>query len=388
MTEEHALLSASSAERWLSCTPSAVLERDAHNDAEDCSVYAKEGTLAHYLAETLLSQLYGKISMDECHCRLVDIEKDTLYTDEMYEHVRNHVDYVKSVTDSLPEYEIMFETRVDYSNIAPEGYGTADVLIVSGKDIYVIDLKYGKGVPVSAKKNPQLRLYGIGALNLYPSAEVVHMTINQPRIGNLDETSETKTELLAWAVNEVIPKASLAVKGEGSLVPSDKACRFCTLRDRCKARADQKEGIIKKDFYIEESRPKDVTTLTTDQIAFVLKVGQSVIDWIKEVQSFALGQMDAGVKIQGYKLVEGRSSRVITDKEEVLKRLVDAGIDENQLKTKPELLSLTNLEKIVGKGKFNLLCGDLIDKPKGKLTIVSEDDERPEANTVMLDFKN
>lgn len=388
MTEKsnHALLSASSAQRWMTCTPSARLEAEEHT--EDCSVYAREGTLAHAFAEIRLSHVYGKISAEERFERenalMMDEDNKQYLTEDFFEAVNGHVEYIRSVTETLSDYSIFFEVTVDFSNVVPQGFGTADVLIVTRDTIHVIDLKFGRGLPVTAKKNPQLRLYGIGALNLFPASKKIIMTINQPRIYNRDTEELNKEDLLQWAFMDVIPKAELAIKGEGMLTPTESACRFCKIRTKCKARADKEMDVIHKNFLVKDDRLKMAQTLTPEQLSEVLRVAPAVSDWIKDVQAFALGQLMSGVKIPGYKLVEGRSSRVITEPEKVRDILVEAGHPLDVLMKPSELKTITQLETVVGKKRFAELCHDYIDKPRGKLSIAQEDDERPEANTYYL----
>lgn len=387
MTAErnHAILSASAAHRWLYCTPSARLEQE--EGANECSVYAEEGTAAHALAELKLSYTYGHISYYD-YQKAYDEFKTTseyakYYNPEFEEFVDSFVDYVCSQTDGLKNFHIYFELRVNFSNVVPQGFGTSDVVIVDEEQIHIIDLKFGKGVPVSAINNPQLRLYGMGALNLFPNTKTIKMSINQPRLASCDSEVLTKKELLDWSFNFVKPRADEAIEGKGVFHASEDACRFCKLRGKCKVRADQQLAVAQKEFEIVEEKQFSVTALDEQQIANILEVAPLFIDWFKDVQSYALGQLMRGVKIPGFKLVEGRSNRVIIDENKVKETLISAGYKEEELMKPAEMLGLSKLETLVGKKKLQELCADYIVKPQGKLTLALESDRRPEVSSLV-----
>lgn len=387
MTAErnHAILSASAAHRWLYCTPSARLEQE--EGTNECSVYAEEGTAAHALAELKLSYTYGHISYSD-YQKAYDEFKTTseyakYYNPEFEEFVDSFIDYVCSQTDGLKNFHIYFELRVNFSNVVPQGFGTSDVVIVDEEQIHIIDLKFGKGVPVSAINNPQLRLYGMGALNLFPNTKTIKMSINQPRLASCDSEVLTKKELLDWSFNFVKPRADEAIEGKGVFHASEDACRFCKLRGKCKVRADQQLAVAQKEFEIVEEKQFSVTALDEQQIANILEVAPLFIDWFKDVQSYALGQLMRGVKIPGFKLVEGRSNRVIIDENKVKETLISAGYREEELMKPAEMLGLSKLEALVGKKKLQELCADYIVKPQGKLTLAPESDRRPEVSSLV-----
>ena len=247
-----------------------------------------------------------------------------------------------------------------------------------------VDLKFGKGVPVTAKDNPQLRLYAVGILNEFDNIKKVYMTIFQPRLDNLDTDSISTRDLMVWAYEYVRPKALEAYKGEGILFPTESACRFCKLKGKCKARADMQMAVAKKEFNIVDDRANLVQSLSPEQLRDIMDVAPAFVDWFKSVQSYVLGQLVRGVKIPGYKLVEGRSNRVITDEEKVKEILLSVGLRESEITKPQELLSITNLEKLIGKKLFGELCNEYLIKPMGKLTLAKEDDRRPEVNTLEL----
>lgn len=381
---KHAILSASSAHRWLNCTPSAMLEV---NEDRECSVYAEEGTAAHALAELKLSYRFNKIDESTYTKEYDNFVKTSPYYDKAFEdYVDEFVEYVQNVVDESTGYEISFEERVDFSQFVPNGFGTADVLIKTEDAIDVIDLKFGAGIPVSAINNPQLRLYGLGALAKYPEVKTVRTTIYQPRLDSHDTETLTTTELLTWANEVVKPRAELAIRGEGEIKPTEDGCRFCSIKGKCKVRADMALAEAQQEFAIAvpEYNQEIAQTLTPEQLSRVLEVAPKLIDWFKDVQAYALGQLIAGVKIPGFKLVEGRSNRVITDEDRVKEILLSVGLRENEIMSEPSLLGISKLEALVGKKLFAALCKDYIIKPIGKLTFARDDDRRQELNTVAL----
>mgnify|MGYP003288810333 CR=1 FL=1 len=388
MTEErnHAILSASSAHRWLVCTPSARLELE--EGQEECSAFAAEGTAAHALAELKLKYRFGKIGVSEYNDKYeafkTDPEFGKYYNKEFEEYVDDHVEYVVSITEDLKEYHIFFEVRVNFANVVPQGFGTADVLIVTEDTIWVIDLKFGAGVPVSAIGNPQLRLYGMGALNMFPNTKYIKMTINQPRLLSRDTEELTKKELLDWSFDFVKPRAEEAINGEGVLRASEDACRFCKLRGKCKERADSQLAVAQREFEIIDQKANLVQNLSVEQLSRILEIAPMFIDWFKDVQAFALGQSMQGVKIPGYKLVEGRSNRIITDETKVKEILLQVGLTEDEIMKPREMLGISKLEALIGKKLFAELCKEYLVKPAGKLTLVPESDRRPEISTLAI----
>ena len=385
----HALLSASTAHRWLVCTPSARLEQE--EGREECSVYAAEGTAAHELAELKLSYRFGKIKLSEYQEKYDAFKTGEFaqyYNKEFEEYVDEHVEYIIALTDELDEkgikYHIYFEVKVNFTNIVPQGFGTADVLLVTEDTIHVIDLKFGAGVPVSAQGNSQLRLYGMGALNLFPNSKHIKMTINQPRLESRDTEELEKKELLDWAFDYVRPRAEEAIKGEGVLQATEDACRFCKLKGKCKERADTQLALAQKEFVITDQKENLVQNLSPERLSTILDIAPAFIDWFKDVQSFALGQLIAGVKIPGYKLVEGRSTRIITDEEKVKEILLGVGLKEDDIMKPREMLGISKLEALVGKKLFADLCKDYLLKPCGKLTMAPEDDRRPAVNNLAI----
>lgn len=359
----HALLSASSAHRWLTCPPSAVAA-EAYGDTE--SDYAAEGTLAHEVAEWVAS---GKSKNGPA------LQKgyDDGVTPEMLEHARGYRDYIQEQTTS-PDAVIMLEQRVDFSDWVPDGFGTCDCIIIQGDTIVVIDYKYGVGVPVSAVDNPQLRLYALGALNDYGIAydvQRVEMHIYQPRINNVDHASITVDELLAWAEATVKPTAALAIRGEGEY-KAGTHCKFCPHAGKCRALTATCTE------YVETHGMRvAVPTLAPHEVAEVLRLEPLVTLWLKRVKAQALETLLQGGDVPGYKAVEGRSgNRKWTDEAKVDEVLHSAGYSTEDY-TETKLLSPAAMDKALGKKRTAELLADLIDRAPGAPAIVPETDKRP-----------
>lgn len=373
---EHALLAASSSHRWLCCTPSAKLEESFENKN---SVFAEEGTAAHALAEYKIKNYFGdKVKKPKSQ---FDEKELGYYTDIYFDYA---CELIVEARNRSKDSIILVEQKLDFSNYVPEGFGTGDLVIVADGILDIMDLKYGKGVEVSAVNNPQMMLYAIGALNLFDSLydiEKVRMTICQPRLDNISAFEIEVDELIKWAEVVVKPKAELAIKGEGDFCAGEH-CRFCRVRFNCRARAEENMKMAQYDF-------RKAPLLTDDEITEILSSINEFQKWANDVQAYALDKaVNEDKKWDGFKLVEGRSSRKYSDEEAVSKTLIQAGFAEDEIYFK-SLLSITAMEKVIGKKKFKELLNDLVYKPQGKLTLVFESDKRPEIkNTAQADFKN
>lgn len=363
---EHALLSASSSSRWLRCTPSARLEAGF---ADTSSEYAEEGTRAHAAAEHILTRL-------TCTDPTLWFPQDMPIFDnqEMEEAVGRYVDTcmerVNAARKRTPDAQVLIEQRLDYSPWVPEGFGTGDMVIIADDTMEIIDLKYGKGVPVSAIGNTQMRLYALGAwntFNLLYDIKKVTMTIVQPRLDSITSDTLTIDELLLWG-KEVQPLAQKAWKGEGAYCPGDH-CHFCRAAIRCKALAEKNLEIAKYDFM-------EADLLTDEDIVDILDRTATLTKWLKTINDYALREaVDKGKRWPQYKLVEGRSTRVIAQPTALAEVLEKEKYTHDQIYM---LRKLTELEKLVGKKKFATLAAEYISKPPGKPTLVPETDKRDE----------
>lgn len=385
----HALLSPSSSHRWLICTPSAMLES---SEPSTYSPYAEEGTEAHALAELKLSYMLGQINDTEYATKFDHFRLNSkFYNYEFNDYVNDYCQEVMTIVKEdykNHEVSVHLEQYVTFEDIVPNGGGTSDVVIVGKNFIHIIDLKFGKGVPVSAIGNTQLRLYALGAIKKYIrecTCTEARMTIIQPRLHDISTDFVGINELNDWAINYVKPRAELAIAGKGELVPGDH-CKFCKLKGKCKALADKQLAIAQAEFEdaVVENNMLEPANMSPEVISRILDIAPKFIDWFKDVEAYAMKTaINDGTKIPGYKLVEGRSTRVIVSPASVIEKLRTAGFSEEDYLKPTELLGITTLEKNIGKKLFNELCEDYIIKPQGKPTLVPESDKR-----VAIDVKS
>lgn len=375
---EHALLSASAANRWINCTPSAKLE-DAEGPRQS-SVYAEEGTLAHELGELYISHdVLNTIDDQVFSDRFDEIMNNNLFSEEMLDVVPIYVDYCteqfKAAKSIDPQASMDIEQKIDLTEFVPESFGTADCVVIGGNLIEVIDYKHGKGVPVYAEWNKQLMLYGLGALRKYDimfDIEEVRLTIVQPRINNISTWQISVDDLLKWANDELIPAAKLAFAGEGELRAGD-WCKFCAVKNRCRALYATNMEVAKHDF-------KSPELLSDEEISDILKKLPSFVEWVNSVQEYAKDRaINQGKMWPGFKLVEGTSRRTwISDEdkivEEIFSNIPEASEDEIY---KTSLKSITEIEKLYGKKRVDEVLSDVIIKPQGKPTLVPITDKRP-----------
>ncbi len=364
----HALLSASSAERWLNCPPSARL---TENMPDTESPYAAEGTLAHSLAELKVRKKFDVLKKSEYGKRLKEIQSSPLYAPEMDGHTDIYLDYILKIAHGYNKAApyVVPEKKLDYSAYAPGGFGTCDCVMLCKNDLHIFDLKYGKGVPVSPEENPQLKLYALGALHEYGflyDVQNVTLHIIQPRLDSISSFETGTEQLLAWG-DSIRPAAELADKGEGEFKSGD-WCRFCKAKATCRKRTE--------DFFALESSaamPKEL--LADSEIGEALTRAQALKNWVADLEEYALNAILSGTEISGWKAVEGRSNRKITDIDGAFEVLKKEGYDESLLyERKP--VTLTELEKLVTKKKLEELIGDKIVKPQGKPALAPESDGR------------
>ncbi|WIK88058.1 DUF2800 domain-containing protein [Varibaculum cambriense] len=364
---DHALLSASGAHRWLNCTPSARLESD---EPESTSAAAEQGTAAHALAEHKLRRALKQRSKRPVST-WIDDEMETL-TDDYVSFVQEHISLAR---ETCGDPQVLIEQRLDFSHVVPGGFGTGDCVIIAEPTLQIIDLKYGQGVLVEAERNPQLMLYALGALHTFGDLydiERVAVTIYQPRRGNVDTWEISVTELEHWAETEVKPKAELASAGEGEFCPGS-WCQFCKIAPTCRARAEANLALARLEF----APPAE---LSDSEIADVLARIPQLKTWAADVEAYALSKaVNQGVVFEGFKLVAGRSVRKYTSETDVAAAAEAAGYRDIWDR---KLITLTAMEKLMGKPAFNEILGDLVTKPAGKPTLVPASDKRPALDLV------
>ncbi len=396
MPDVHALLSASSSKQWLHCPPSVRLQENFPNES---SVYAEEGTFAHEICEYKVRKYL--------HERVKRPQSEEFDTEEIEQITDVYAEFVISIIEQMRENGCeplaFVEERVDYSHIAPSGFGTADMLII-GKDadgrglLHVCDFKTGKGVFVEADHNSQMMLYALGGLAAYGflyDIEIVRMSIIQPRLDNISTFECSRQELEDWG-ESIKPTALLAFEGKGEQHPGD-WCRFCRAKPVCKACADEALALCREDFLDLDAGAFDDTAEESDmtapyeadtntavfkqpglipitELAEILPTLNRISSWIEAVFAFVSSEaINHGVPIPGYKVVEGRSKRIFTDTKAVVDTAVQNGYTDLYKQT---LITLTEFEKMMGKKKFNELLGEYVAKPPGKLALVPESDPR------------
>ena len=376
---EHALLSASGSGKWLTCTPSARVEELI---PDETSSHAAEGTICHALVEIKGRHAFFGEPLP------ADL---SMYSLEMHRAADRFIEECEALVAPLRAagvaYTVLIEQRLDFSPWVPEGFGTGDFVLVCGHTIWVRDFKYGVGVPVESEGNTQMLLYALGAYNelafAYDEITEVDIGVVQPRIGNVTSARVSLDYLLNWG-DMIKPIAAQAWAGEGEFVAGDhcSSC-FCRARFNCAARAEAALAVATKEFGLFPKGP----FLTPSEIAELLPKLESVTKWAKDLEAFARGAALEGQEIPGYKLVEGRSIRKITDPKTAAVRLVANGFRQEEIYTEPELITLTALQDLVGGRKpFDQLLGDLIEKPPGKPTLVPLSDKRPAWSSADTDF--
>jgi hypothetical protein len=364
----HALLSASGAYRWLNCAPSARLEEQL---PEKTSEYAEEGRLAHEIAELKLRKHFTTpMGPKQYNTALKKLQSKPLYDPEMLTHTDAYLEYIQSVVHSYPSPPyVTVEKRLNYSQYVPEGFGTGDCIVIGGKVLNVIDFKYGKGVPVDADQNPQMMLYALGALAEYSmlyAIDTVKMAIVQPRLNNTSEFEVYAEDLQAWG-ESIKPIAQTAFDGGGEFCSGD-WCKFCRAKAQCRARSTTMTAL-------EAFGKKLPPLLTNDEVGNILTRAQTLKAWVADLENYALTALLQGEEISGWKAVEGRSNRQFDDTDKTFTDLIKAGIDEAVLyERKP--ITLTSVEKLLGKAKFVELTGAHVIKPPGKPTLAPEKDKR------------
>lgn len=373
----HALLSASGAHRWLHCTPSAKLE-DAEGE-RPTSVFAQEGTLAHELSELYIKHdILNEIDDAQFDEAFSAIMSNELFSDEMLDVIPIYVDYCNDEYNeaiSKNENALMeIEQKLDLTEFVPESFGTADCIIINDDTVEVIDLKYGKGIPVYAEYNIQLMLYGLGVLRNYDTMydiKQVKLTIVQPRVNNISTWQISVEDLLKYANETIKPAAQLAFKGEGEL-RAGAWCKFCVVKNKCRELYNENLKIAKHDF----AKPE---FLTDDEIADVLKRAPLFTEWLNSIKEYAESKAINEHKIwPGFKLVEGISRRKWANEDDVANMIYTKfpEASEDQI-FDMKLKGISAIEKLFGKKKVDEALKDVIIKPQGKPTLVSEDDKRP-----------
>lgn len=364
---DHAILSPSSAKRWINCTPSALLAEAAGSKT---SVYAEEGTLAHEIAEHALTQ-YLNGSYDPIIDEALPIKdehlENPLFGVDMANYIRDYCDYVIGEGYEMQRQDgvcqMFLERRVDITDFAPDSFGSVDVTLVSGKTIHIIDLKYGAGIRVSADHNEQMMLYALGALKAATSPNItnIRMTIAQVRLDHYDTFEMSKSDLLDWAEKVLKPAAKVAIQGGGKQVIGS-WCGFCPVKAQCRAQRDA----ILADF---DEKPEPLL-LSDEEIVDLIDKIDTYKSWIESVNKYVYDRAIQGHKWEGYKLIAGRTSRVIKDEAKIRQALLNEFLEDEVLNIK--LKGIGDLEKLLGKKVFSARFGDAIESRPGAPKLVPE----------------
>ena len=414
MPNDHAILAPSASKRWMTCGPSARLEAQVSSKE---TAYTKEGTIAHAMAEALLRTFLEEGNLEENYVdlfrvwydadrkadkssgNLTDLAKqvdealaEELDPWEMLSTVLDHYcrpvyeDYCRAKNED-PDAVLLIEQKLKLTEFIPEGFGSSDAVIIGSRTLAVYDLKYGKGVKVSAKANPQMRCYALGAwcgpAELY-DIDHIQMTIIQPRLQWISTDSMSAASLIAWGKEELRPAAIRAYQGEGDFVPGEH-CRFCAVAPRCKALAAKAAAL--------NAERNDTGLMTNAEIAEALTKIASLKSWLTTLEAYALQKALEGEVFPGFKVVEGKSNRQIpaANQATAMQILEDQGFEESSYCRPKELKTISDLEKLLKKKGFQELLGDLVIKPQGKPTLVEESDPRPPMNSTLSakeDFKD
>lgn len=373
---EHALLSPSSSSRWLNCTPSARLAETAENKS---SVYAEEGTLFHEICEYCLAQWNAGVwEPDPFGEELPELKDDhlmhPLFKQEMFKHARNYCDFVMNENYNLEKSDgackLLLEEKVDISEYAPECFGSVDCQLVGRDTLIVIDLKYGEGVKVYAERNTQMMLYALGAIKGKPSIKTIRLVIAQVRLNHFDVWEISANDLLQWADKVLKPTAKKAFAGKGEQKIGD-WCGFCPVKAQCRK---QYEAVV-NDF----DRYEYPELLTEDEICDLIEKIDKYKGWLESVNKFVYDEALRGRKWKGYKLVAGRSSRVITDEEAIRQDLLTKKYLEDEI-FNIKLKGIGDLEKLVGKKQFSALYGQYVKSKPGNPKLVPDSAPGDEIN--------
>lgn len=375
----HALLSPSSASRWMSCTPSARLEQKF---GDTTSSYAEEGTVAHAVSETLLRYDNGLIDKTNHDIQMTAHRRSEYFVAELFSAALEYSSYVNEFMEA--GCDIYIEQRLDMTRYIPEGFGTADAIIINYKKkvLRFFDLKYGKGIRVNAENNKQLMVYALGALEKYDPdglIKTVVLTIYQPRLDNISVWEISVKDLKKWAEEELTVKAKMAFEGSGGYFAGEH-CVFCKAKTQCKALYDYNMELAKLEF-------SDPDLITDSELVEVLTKKDIFVNWINGIAAYALEKALDGKKWNGFKLVEGKSNRKYIDEETLSQKLKDEGFDMLVgIYTEPKLIGITEMEKRLGKKEFSEHVSPFVVKPQGKPVLVDEKDSRPAFNDPKLDF--
>ena len=361
----------------MNCPPSVMLTKDM---PDDTSPFAAEGTRAHEISEICLRAYLNGDPEPEF------IDDDYIIYLEVHPYVERIIEQYEKLQVDDPSASCFIEVQVDFGRWVPGGFGTSDCIMVGGNTIYVCDLKFGKGVVVDAVGNPQARCYALGAYELLKDIydiENVVTVIDQVRLSHYTTEDISITDLLTWADESLAPQAQLAIRGEGEY-QAGSWCRFCKAGATCRKRASHNLAV--QNGYQDLPDP---ALLTDEQIALILDRADDLEVWVKKLKAYAIGEALNGVVLDGWKVVEGRTNRTITDEKAVARTLRKMGYKPSQIYVR-KMLGISQLQTLLG-GKKNLeeAIGEYIGRTEPKPSLVRSDDRRPAITAGAIeDFKD
>lgn len=361
----HAKLSASGSAKWMACPGSVAAEEGLPDGSSE---HSREGSAAHHVAEQVL--VNGGYASDWIGEKIEDYDIEVSHA--MADYVQQYVDYVKSLGGTQ-----LYEQRVDFSHVVPDGFGTSDAIVMEGRTLHIVDLKYGKGVKVYAQDNSQALLYAVGVVNDFSylfEFDKVQVTIVQPRLDHIDEWEVDVPTLEKFAAYAKV-KAEEALMPNAPRNPGEKQCQWCKAKFQCPELKRKTESVLMADFDNMEEAPT-IDKLTHEQMAEILKHKKLITSFLEAIEKYVFAKLEDGQPFPGYKLVEGRSNRKISDEEFAIRMLHQNGYKDEQIFKPATLKTITELEKLMGKKEFALTLGDVVVKPEGAPTLATEDDPR------------
>lgn len=381
---EHAILSASGAHIWTVCNPAARFAECVENVDTDAS---KAGTDAHTLGDWLLRQAFKTHAPEFAKYRVDLAKQSPYYNKEMQKNMEGYRDFnlkifSQAMAISPKAVSFLIEQRVSMEKYIPKGFGRMDFAVAIPGVLWITDYKNGHGKFVEVKGNPQLRIYALGVIEYYKhiySFHTVVMSIYQPNKDNIASEQISVAELEAWGEDFLKPNAIRAFGGGGKFIPGDH-CTFCDAKPRCKAFADFAKLPLRYEFRSENWLPDE-------GVLEALEMAPNLADWSKTVKDYALRTALKGKKWRDWMIAHGRSQRTYRDKEEIARRLLEAGYREDQIYDK-ELIGVTKMDNLIGEKGYDTILKGLVYKPDGAPTLVREDSNRPAFNRYTSEFEN
>jgi hypothetical protein len=382
----HAKLSPSSAHRWLNCAASVAKQDGAPDESSE---FADEGTAAHTLASWILQGV--KSHQDWIGEQiLVQNEDGTVrraftVDEDMRSYVQVYVDAIRDrvVDDAQLFVEQKLNTGIVSKKYGPiTGTGDAVIMIPSRRRLEIHDLKYGRGVKVFAKDNPQLFLYGIGGehdLSWLSDIDEVLVAIHQPRLDHYDEHVYTIDELRYFG-NEVCKQVEDLDRGGHAEVPGSH-CKFCPRAAICKTLEKNATDVALGDF-------KDISDLTEHGIAQAMDKVELVELWCAAVRAEARRLLDAGTRVPGWMLAEGRQGNRKWSDEKVTAAALRSYLGDVAFKPQ-QVISPADAEKKLAKKHPQAWeqLQQFIVRGAPSIQMVREGSKEPLASSVTNDFK-